>query len=180
MRQNRRRPSRANLDEPMDADHELAQVNIMRLRATLDSPELGAFVAALDPVNALADQAPGFVWRLETDEGNSTALRIFEDDTLLVNMSTWRSLAAMTDYVYRTAHVEIMRRRREFALPIVDAYVALWWVPGGHRPTIAEAEARLGHLRAHGPTELAFGIKSPFAAPGAATQRLRNEDARSG
>jgi|SRR3954454_12806252 hypothetical protein len=151
----------------MAATHDLAQVNIMRLRAPLDSPELAAFVAALDPVNALADLAPGFVWRLKTDEGNSTALRIFEDDTLLVNMSTWRSLETMTDYVYRTAHAAIMRRRREFALPIVEAYLALWWVPEGHRPTIAEAEARLGHLRAHGPTEHAFGIKSPFAAPSA-------------
>ena len=119
----------------MAADHDLAQVNIMRLRAWLDSPELAAaFVAALDPVNALADQAPGFVWRLKTDEGNSTALRIFEDDTLLVNMSTWRSLETMTDYVYRTAHAAVMRRRREFALPIVEAYVALWWVSEGHRP----------------------------------------------
>jgi len=151
----------------MTAPHELAQVNIMRLRAPLDSPELAAFVAALDPVNGLADQAPGFVWRLETEEGNSTALRIFGDDTLLVNMSIWRSLEAMTDYVYRTAHAAIMRRRREFALPIVEAHVALWWVPEGHRPTIAEAEERLAHLRAHGPTSFAFGIKSPFAAPSA-------------
>ena len=152
----------------MAAAHDLAQVNIMRLRAALDSPELAAFVAALDPVNARADQAPGFVWRLKTDEGDSTALRIFEDDTLLVNMSTWRSLEAMTDYVYRTAHAEIMRRRREFALLIVEASVGLWWVPDGHRPTIAEAEERLRHLRAHGPTEFAFGIKSPFSAPSAA------------
>ena len=148
--------------------HDLAQVNIMRLRAPLDSPELAAFVASLDPVNARADQAPGFLLRLKTDEGNSTALRIFEDDTLLVNMSTWRSLETMTEYVYRTAHAAIMRRRREFALPIVEASVALWWVPGGHRPTIAEAEERLGHLRAHGPTPFAFGIKSPSAAPSAA------------
>jgi len=152
----------------MAAIHDLAQVNIMRLRAPLDSPELAAFVAALNPVNALADQAPGFVWRLETDEGNSTALRIFEDDTLLVNMSTWRSLETMTDYVYRTAHAAIMRRRREFALPIIEASVALWWVSQGHRPTIAEAEERLGHLRAHGPTPFAFGLKSPFAAPSTA------------
>ena len=153
----------------MAAPHDLAQVNIMRLRAPLDSPELAAFVAALDPVNALAEQAPGFVWRLKTEEGNSTALRIFEDDTLVVNMSTWRSLQTMTDYVYRTAHAAIMQRRREFALPMTEASVALWWVPGGHRPTIAEAEERLGRLRAHGPTELAFGIKSPFANVNSAT-----------
>ena len=164
----------------MSAGHDLAQVNIMRLRAPLDSPELAAFVAALDPVNALADQAPGFVWRLKTDEGDSTTLRIFEDDTLLVNMSTWRSLETMTGYVYRTAHAEIMRRRREFALPIVEAHLALWWIPHGHRPTIAEAEERLGHLRAHGPTEFAFGIKSPFAAPRAAMPKLRDDDACTG
>ena len=152
----------------MGAAHDLAQVNVMRLRAPLDSPELAAFVAALDPVNALAEQAPGFVWRLKTAAGNSTALRIFEDDTLVVNMSIWRSLQALTDYVYRTAHAEIMRRRREFALPIPEASLALWWAAPGDRPTIAEAEERLRHLRAHGPTPFAFGIKSPFAAPSAA------------
>jgi hypothetical protein len=83
----------------------------MRLRAALESPELAAFVAALDPVNALADQAPGFVWRLQTEAGDASALRIFGDDSLLVNMSTWRSLEAMTDYVYRSAHAAIMRRQ---------------------------------------------------------------------
>ena len=160
----------------MAAGHNLAQVNIMRLRAPLESPELAAFVAALDPVNALADQAPGFVWRLKTEEGNSTALRIFEDDTLVVNMSTWRSVDSMTDYVYGTAHAAIMRRRREFALPIVEASVALWWVEEGHRPTIADAEERLAHLRAYGPTPFAFGIKSPFAAPGVAIPKARDDD----
>ncbi len=137
----------------------------MRLRAPLESPELAAFVAALDPVNALADQAPGFVWRLQTEAGDASALRIFGDDTLLVNMSTWRSLVAMTDYVYRSAHAAIMRRRREFALPIVEAHAALWWVPHHHRPTIAEAEERLRYLRTHGPTAFAFGVNTPFAAP---------------
>jgi hypothetical protein len=156
--------------------HDLAQVNVMRLRAALDSPALAAFVAALDPVNALADRAPGFVWRLQTSEGNSTALRIFDDDTLLVNMSTWRSLEALTEYVYRSAHAEIMRRRREFAIPIADAYVALWWVPKGHQPTIAEAQERLRHLRAHGPTPVAFGVRTPFPAPDAASAPTVRDD----
>jgi len=145
--------------------HDLAQVNIMRLRASLDSPELAAFVAALDPVNALAEQTPGFIWRLKADDGNSTSIRIFGDDGLIVNMSTWRSLEALTDYAYRSAHSEIMRRRREFAMPIAEPYLALWWVPQGHRPTIAEAEERLLRLRADGPTPFAFGVRSPFAPP---------------
>jgi hypothetical protein len=162
--------------DTVDGPYDLAQVNVMRMRAPLESPELAAFVAALAPVNALADQAPGFVWRLKTDEGDSTAVRIFEDDTLLVNMSTWRSLESMTDYVYRSAHAAIMRRRREFALPIVEAYVALWWIPHLHRPTIAEAEERLRHLRTQGPTSFAFGLKSPFAAPGAVETAKAPED----
>lgn len=162
----------------MDATHDLAQVNIMRLRAALDSPELAPFVAALDPVNALAEQAPGFVWRLKASDGNSTSIRIFDDPTLIVNMSTWRSLEALTDYAYRSAHTEIMRRRREFALPIADAYLALWWVPRGYVPTIAEAEDRLRHLRAHGPTAFAFGIKTPFPPPGASVAPKVSDDDR--
>jgi hypothetical protein len=163
----------------MDTTHDLAQVNVMRLRAALDTPELAAFVAALAPVNAVADAAPGFVWRLQTAAGDATALRIFGDDALLVNMSTWRSMEALTDYVYRSAHKEIMRRRREFAIPIVEAYVALWWVARGHQPTVAEAEERLRHLRAHGPTSFAFGVRNPFPAPGVpVTPTPRDDDAR--
>ena len=164
----------------MAATYDLAQVNIMRLRAALDSPELAAFVAALDPVNALAEGSPGFVWRLEAADGNSTSIRIFDDATLIVNMSTWQSLEALTDYAYRSAHAEIMRRRREFALPIAEAYVALWWVPRGHRPTIAEAEERLRHLRAHGPTSFAFGVRTPYPPPDAATATTRDDESSAG
>ena len=168
----------------MDATHDLAQVNVMRLRAALDSPQAAPFVAALDPVNALAEGAPGFVWRLKAADGNSTSIRIFHDATLIVNMSTWRSvgtltaLEALADYVYRSAHTGIMRRRREFALAIAEATLALWWVPRGHAPTIAEAEERLRHLRAHGPTPFAFGMKTPFPPPGASTApTVRDGDA---
>lgn len=156
---------------------ELAQVNVMRLKAPLDSTALQPFVAALAPVNALADQAPGFVWRLQTPEGDATALRIFGDDTLVVNMSTWTSLEALADYVYRTAHVEIMRRRREFALPPVEVSVALWWVRAGRRPTVREAEDRLRVLRAQGPTAFAFGMRSPFPPPSSdAAPAVRDDD----
>ena len=137
----------------------------MRLKAPLDSPALAAFVAAIAPVNAIADAAPGFVWRLKNAYDGASPLLLFDGEALLVNMSTWRSLEALTDYVYRTGHTDVMRRRREFALPIGEAYVALWWIPRGHEPTVAEAEARLRHLRAHGPSPFAFGLKTPFAPP---------------
>jgi len=76
----------------------LAQLNIGRLVAPVDSPLVADFMALLDPVNALADAAPGFVWRLQTEEGNATSLHIYGDDTLNVNMSVWESKQALWDY----------------------------------------------------------------------------------
>jgi hypothetical protein len=165
------------MSEDAHPDFHLAQVNVMRLKAPLDSPVLQPFVAALEPVNALADRAPGFVWRLQSEGGDATAYRIFGDDTLLVNMSTWTSLEALNDYVYRSAHVEIMRRRREFAQHIAEAYLALWWVRAGERPTVQQAEERLRYLRANGPTPFAFGVRAPFPPPSSSvTPAVRDDD----
>jgi hypothetical protein len=152
-------------------EYVLAQVNFGRLVAPLDSPQLADFVARLDSVNAVADGAPGFVWRLQTEDGNSTALRAFEQDAegsdggLLINMSVWESVEALAAYVYGAAHIAVLRRRREWFERLKDAYTALWWVPRGHIPTIAEAEDRVKHLRAHGPTPHAFTLKVHFPSP---------------
>ncbi|WP_437926272.1 DUF3291 domain-containing protein [Sorangium sp. So ce291] len=148
--------------------HHLAQVNIALPLEPLDSARLADFVAALDPVNALADAAPGFVWRLKTDGGNATAVRAFGDDRILVNMSVWASAEALSDFVFRSpGHAAVMRRRREWFVPMKEAITALWWIPAGHTPTVAEAEERLEHLRQHGPTPRAFTFRQLFAAPDA-------------
>lgn len=146
------------------SDHELAQLNIARMRAPLESPLLAEFVANLDRINALAERAPGYVWRLETEDGNATALRPFGKD-MLVNLSVWRDVAALHDYVFNTAHIEIMRRRKEWFETLREAYAVLWWVPRGHRPTTAEAKARLEHLREHGPGPEAFTFKRAWPPP---------------
>jgi hypothetical protein len=152
----------------------LAQVNIGRLVAPLDNPRLADFVAGLDPVNAVADSAPGFVWRLQTEDGNATALRAFEDDAdgasagILVNMSVWESVEDLAAYVYGPAHRAVLRRRREWFEQMTVAYTALWWVPRGHLPTLAEAEDRVRHLRAHGPTAHAFTLRVHFPPPDSA------------
>lgn len=147
--------------------HELAQVNIARLKAPLDSPRLKDFVAALDPVNADADAADGFVWRLQGDGGDATDVAVFGDDWLIINMSVWRDTNALTAFMYQGRHREMLARRREWFERIEEAMVALWWVPAGHRPTVAEAEARLLHLRANGPTPYAFTLRTSFPAQGA-------------
>jgi hypothetical protein len=150
---------------------ELAQVNIGTPVAPLDSEQLAGFVAALEPINALADNALGFVWRLTDDDGgDATGLRIFGRDDMLLNMSVWRDVETLGDFVFRSAHVEIMRQRRSFFVPMAEVYTALWWAPRGVRPTVSDAEERLLHLREHGPTPFAFTFRTNFPAPDALPQ----------
>lgn len=151
-------------------EYDLAQLNIGRLRAPTDSPIVAEFMAALEPINALADTSPGFVWRFQTDEGNATAERPFEDDTILVNFSTWESVDALADYVYRTAHTEFLRRRREWFERLDDVIVVLWWVDVGHQPDVNEAIERLDHLRQHGPTPYAFTFRRRFSPSSASVE----------
>lgn len=140
----------------------LAQVNIARLKAPLEDPLLAGFVARLDEINALADRSPGFVWRLQTSAGNATYLRPYDDERILFNLSVWRTLEDLRAYVYRSAHVEVMRLRQEWFERFEGAYVALWWVPAGHVPSVDEAKQRLAHVEAKGPTPFAFTFKAPF------------------
>jgi hypothetical protein len=145
--------------------HQLAQLNIAKMKLPIEAPGMADFVNNLDRINAVADSAPGFVWRLQTEEGDATALRPFGDD-MLVNLSVWRDVAALSDYVYRSAHTEIMRRRKEWFDRMEQAYLVLWWVPAGHRPTVDEARQRLDLLLKHGPTAEAFTFRQPYSAPG--------------
>ncbi|MEU6659564.1 DUF3291 domain-containing protein [Streptomyces sp. NPDC046821] len=144
--------------------HELAQVNISRPLAPLDSEQLRDFKEGLDPVNAVADAADGFVWRLKGESGDATDVRIFDDAWLLVNMSVWRDTNALTAFMYQGQHRELLARRREFFEKLDEAVTALWWVPAGHRPTVEEAVERLVHLRTHGPTPYAFNLRTSFPA----------------
>lgn len=151
----------------MTSGYELAQLNVAAMKESLESPAMVDFVANLDRINALAERSPGFVWRLQTDEGNATALRPLGEN-MIVNMSVWRDVEALAEYVYRSAHVAIMRRRREWFEHMREAYAVLWWVPKGHRPDIEEAVDRLKVLRRDGPTAAAFDFRHAFAAPDAA------------
>lgn len=153
--------------------YDLAQVNIARLAAALDSAELADFMVGLDPVNAMADDAPGFRWRLQTDDGNATGVSGFEAEQgdgvgVIINLSTWLDADSLGGFVYGPLHAAFMRRRREWFLPMRAAYTACWWVPAGHRPDVAEAEDRLGLLRRDGPTPRAFTLRRHFPPPGSA------------
>ena len=145
--------------------YELAQLNIGVIKGPIDSPVMADFVANLDRINALAERTPGFVWRLQTEEGNATAIRPYEDERVAVNMSVWRDVESLNKYVYSSEHVQIMRRRREWFEKMDQAFLVLWWVPRGHRPTIEEAKAKPEILRAKGPTAEAFTFRLAFPPP---------------
>lgn len=152
-------------DQLMPLYH-LAQLNIARLLAPVDSPLLADFVARLDEINALADASPGFIWRFQTEDGDAIALRPYDDDQVIINYSVWESPEALRDYVYSGGHAEVMKRRREWFSRMSQPYMVLWWVPAGHRPTMVEAAERLELLRRDGPTRDAFTFRQIFPPPG--------------
>ena len=145
------------------AQYHIAQVNIGRVKAPVEDPIMAGFVARLDEINALAERSPGFVWRLQTSEGNATYFRPYpEDDRILINMSVWQTIESLRHYVYQTAHAELLRQRQAWFEKFAGSYTALWWVPAGHRPGMDEATKRLAHLEKHGPTQFAFTFKTAF------------------
>ena len=148
--------------------YHLAQINIGRLRAPVDDPMIADFKNALDVVNAIADAAPGFVWRLVGEGNNATDLRPDASDPMIaLNMSVWTDPQALGAYVYRSDHVAFMRRRAEW-FEKLELYMALWWVPKGHVPTVEEGMGKIETLRRLGPTAAAFTFRDPFPAPDAA------------
>ena len=142
----------------------LAQINIVRAIAELDDPVMAPFEAEQDRINALADASPGFVWRLQDESGNATAINLYDDTRILVNMSVWETSEDLRDYVYRSSHLGVLRDRKRWFEPPDGPYLALWWIPAGHVPTPQEGKQRLDHLRQHGPTPEAFTFKHLFPA----------------
>lgn len=145
-------------------NYHLAQINIARMKTLLTDPAMAGFVARLDEINALADHSPGFVWRLQSSEGNATSIQPYADERILVNMSVWETLEALRQYVYRSRHAEVLRQRHAWFEKSAQAYTALWWVSAGHHPSLVEAKERLEHLERHGSTPYAFTFQKPFAA----------------
>ncbi len=142
--------------------HHLAVFNIGRPVAPLDSAQLQDFMDGLDPINALAEKAPGFVWRYVAEgTNNATAARPFDDD-LIVNFGVWQSREHLWDFVYRSEHLDFLRRRREWFQHMAEPFLVLWWVPSGHIPSMAEARAKLDRLRCAGPSPEAFTFRQPF------------------
>ena len=142
--------------------YNLAQLNIARMLAPIDDPIMEDFVNNLDRINALAEKSNGFVWRLTGEEDNATALRVFEDDFKIVNMSVWKDKKSLFKFTYNSGHVAIMKRKKEWFSKMKDMHMVLWYIENGHEPTPEEAKNRLVYIREHGETPYAFSFRSKF------------------
>lgn len=149
----------------MSNDWQLAQINVGRIRYPQDDSRMSGFMTRLDEINALADETPGFVWRLQSDSGNATDIEVSEDPQFIINMSVWKSVEALFAFVYKTAHRNILIQRRDWFEKPTALYQALWWIPKGHIPTPEEGLSRLALLNESGPSERAFNFKSNFPHP---------------
>ena len=148
----------------MPAFH-LAQINIGRLVAPIDDPRIAGFVSQLDPINALAESSPGFVWRLQSSSGNATDIAYNDDPTILVNMSVWESIEALRGFTYQSAHLGVFRDRARWFQKMDLPHYCLWWVREGHIPSVAEGRERLQHYQRHGSTQFSFWFSQPFPVP---------------
>jgi hypothetical protein len=149
----------------MSMAYHLAQINIGRLVAPLDDPKIADFVAQLDAINAIADSAPGFVWRLQSESGNATDVSYSDDPFVIVNMSVWESIEALRAFTYASGHVRVFRERARWFEKMDKPHYCLWWIPAGHVPDVAEGRERLTRYQEHGPTPFSFWFSQLFPAP---------------
>jgi Domain of unknown function (DUF3291) len=147
------------------AGYWLAQVNVGLARHEMDSIHMQGFVSRLEEIDSLADHAPGFVWRLQTEEGDSTSIRVFDDPLMLVNLSVWEDLAALRKFVFKSSHAELLKNRAEWFRKMDTSHLAMWWIPRGHTPSVEEAKEKLEYIRQHGPSQAAFNLARPFPSP---------------
>lgn len=143
--------------------YHLAQINIAKAKAAMDSEIMRGFVERLEEINTLADKAPGFIWRLKDDAGDASAIQAYDDPSIAVNMSVWEDLDSLKNYVYRSIHVELLQGKKAWFNKMEKSHQALWWIPATHIPTLAEGKQRLGYLQKNGPSVFAFNFSKSFS-----------------
>jgi hypothetical protein len=151
-----------SLDKDVQMNYHLAQINIGRIKAPLDSPVMAEFVENLDPINLLAEKSDGFIWRLKDESNNASSIRVYDDDFMIVNLSVWKDIESLFKFVYQSNHTEIFKKRRGWFEQLKEMHMALWYVSAGQVPTVAEAVERLDFLRRNGETPHSFTFKSKF------------------
>lgn len=139
---------------------QLAELNIGRLVAPTDDPQVADFMNNLDKINGMGKRMPGFVWMMEGSgapgTGNTDA-KIDGDPLFVSNLTVWEDFESLSTFVYKTLHAKFMDRKAEWFEVLDQRHFVMWWVEDGHQPTLDEALARLQHLQDNGDSAHAFG-----------------------
>lgn len=138
----------------------LAELNVGRLIAETNDPRVAEFMNALDQINGLGKRMPGFVWMMEgSGEPNTgnTETKIDGDPRFVANLTVWENVETLENFVFNTLHRRFYERRREWFEVLGEMHFVMWWVPVSRKPSLAEALARLDHLKTHGDSDHAFG-----------------------
>ncbi len=148
--------------------YHLAQLNLGLFRAPLDTDEMAEFAAALDPVNALAESTPGFIWRLTDDQGGPSSfvdVPGMDDPLWAPNMSVWADLESLKHFMYKSGHASYLRRRTEWFQVPDRPITVLWWIAAGELPTLEGAVKRLNYMAEHGPSDAGWSLTKPLDPP---------------
>lgn len=132
---------------------------------TIEDPVMQEFVDNLDRINTVAENSPGFVWRLKDESNNASSFNPYNDEQVIINLSVWTDIQALEQFTYKTVHTDFLKRRKEWFSKYGKAHFALWWIETGNYPSLEEAVERLAYLQAHGATERAFTFRKTFPAP---------------
>ncbi|NHZ70915.1 MAG: DUF3291 domain-containing protein [Proteobacteria bacterium] len=150
----------------------LAQLNVARLIDDPESEAVAEFMNALVAINLLGEVSPGFVWRLQDEEGAGAVDQRFpgheNDRRFIVNLTVWTDFSSLRHFATRSGHAMYLRRRLEWFEKPSRAMTVLWWVKEGHLPDLEEAADRLGRIRRDGATPDAFDMQTTFFDPGGA------------
>lgn len=139
----------------------LAEFNKGTLRYDWDDRRVRDFTDNLERVNALATRSPGYVWHMPGDEMEAQQLAadgpLGGNARMASTLSVWEDVKSLEQFVWKTVHKQFYDRKAEWFAPTDAIRLVLWWVPRGHRPTVAEAMERFRHLEQHGDSDFAFG-----------------------
>jgi hypothetical protein len=141
---------------------QLAEINIAKAKGPMDAEVMKVFSDNLEPINQIAESSPGFVWRLKDDSGNATGIQPYDDPDMIINLSVWESIETLKAFMFKTHHIDFLKRKKEWFNDMSEANYALWWVPLGHQPDIEEAKSRLLHLQKNGESKQAFSFKKIY------------------
>ena len=132
-------------------------MNWGRMLYPLDDPRMKEFADRLDAVYRLAEEAPGFIWRIDEAQLTADLSKLGCDSLTSATVSTWRTMDDLKRYTYETEHGEFLKRTSEWFEAVEGPQLVIWPVEPSERPSFIEAQGRLEHLKIHGSSDYAHG-----------------------